>query len=124
MKSKPPAPTSGSRTCAQNSRTCGSSASIFFGVNTRDSRPRWIVWIGGSSKMKMPGGISMSALISSRMPPRAGDVGVAVDEAPLDVVEAAHRVEVVLLVVVERRFSRIRRKAGIRVSVNAESYGS
>ena len=69
-KSKPPAPTSGSRLRAQNSRIFGSSASIFFGVNTRDSRLRCTVWIGGSSKMSTPGGISMSALISSRMAPR------------------------------------------------------
>ena len=56
MKSKWPAPTSGSRLWAQNSRIFGSSAFIFFGVNTRDSRPRCIVWIGGSSKMKTPDG--------------------------------------------------------------------
>ena len=29
-----------------------------------------MVWIGGSSKMMTPGGISMSALISSRIAPR------------------------------------------------------
>ena len=65
-----PAPTSGSRLLAQNSRTFGSSAFILRGVNTRDSRPRWTVWTGGSSKMRTPGGISMPARISSRMPPR------------------------------------------------------
>ncbi len=70
MKSKRPAPTRGSRLCAQNSRIFGSSAFIFFGVNTRDSRPRCMVWIGGSSKRMTPGGISMSALISSRIAPR------------------------------------------------------
>ena len=35
MKSNPPAPTSGSSVRAQNSRTFGSIAFIFFGVNTR-----------------------------------------------------------------------------------------
>ena len=29
-----------------------------------------MVWVGGSSKITTPGGISMSALISSRIPPR------------------------------------------------------
>ena len=28
-----------------------------------------MVWVGGSSKMMTPGGISMSALISSMIPP-------------------------------------------------------
>ena len=102
-KSNRPAPTSGSRLRAQNSRIFGSSAATFLGVNTRDSRLRWIVCVGGSSKMTTPGGISMFALISSRMPPRPEMKVVAVDEAALDVVEAAHRVEVVRLVVVERR---------------------
>ena len=41
MKSNPPAPTSGSRQRAQNSRTFGSMAFILRGVNTRDSSPRW-----------------------------------------------------------------------------------
>ena len=40
MKSNRPAPTSGSRLRAQNSRTFGSRAFIFFGVNTRESSPR------------------------------------------------------------------------------------
>ena len=71
MKSKPPVPTSGSRLRAQNSRTFGSMAFIFFGVNTRESRPRCRSWPGGSSKMIEPGGISMPLLISSRMVPLA-----------------------------------------------------
>ena len=54
---------------AQNSRTLGSIAFIFLGVKTRDSRPRCTSWIGGSSNSTMPGGISMSALISSRIDP-------------------------------------------------------
>ena len=70
-KSKPPAPTSGSRAWAQNSRTFGSRASIFLGVKTRESRPRWAVCWGGSSKMTMPGGNSMSALMNSSTAPLA-----------------------------------------------------
>ena len=66
-KSKPSLPTNGSRHRAQNSRTSGSRASIFFGVKTRDSRPRCMVCCGGSSKMNMPGGKSTSALMNSRM---------------------------------------------------------
>ena len=69
MKSNPPLPTSGSRLRAQNSRTWPSRASIFLGVNTRDITLRWMSWMGGSSKRTMPGGISMPALMSSRMEP-------------------------------------------------------
>ena len=45
----------------------------------------------------------MFALISSRMPPRPEMYVLRVDQAALDVFEAADREEVVLLVVVERR---------------------
>ena len=69
-KSNRSAPTSGSRLSTQNSRIFGSSAFIWRGVNTRESSARWMVCVGGSSKINMPGGISMFALISSRMPPR------------------------------------------------------
>ncbi len=69
-KSNLPPPTSGSRLAAQNARISGSSAFIFFGVNTRDSNPRCIVWIGGSSKMITPGGISIPARITSMIAPR------------------------------------------------------
>jgi hypothetical protein len=69
-KSNCPEPTSGSRLAAQNSRIFGSSAFIFFGVNTRDSKPRCSVWIGGSSKMMTPDGISMFALMTSMIAPR------------------------------------------------------
>ena len=95
MKSKPSSPTSGSSVRAQNSRTFGSMASIFFGVNTRDSRPRWMSWIGGSSNSMMPGGISMSALMSSRIDPRPDRNVSQSTSAALDVVEAAQREEVV-----------------------------
>ena len=71
MKSNPPAPTSGSRLRAQNSRTFGSIALIFRGVKTRESRPRCKSCPGGSSKMIEPGGISMPLLISSRTVPFA-----------------------------------------------------
>ena len=71
MKSNPPEPTSGSSERAQNSRTFGSMAVIFRGVKTRDSRPRWMSWVGGSSKMIEPGGMSMFALMSSRTEPFA-----------------------------------------------------
>ena len=71
MKSNPPEPTSGSRLRAQNSRTLGSMAFIFLGVNTRDIRPRCRSWPGGSSKMIEPGGISMPLRISSSSVPLA-----------------------------------------------------
>ena len=44
-------------------------AFILRGVKTRDINPRYAVWLGGSSKITMPGGISMFALISSRIVP-------------------------------------------------------
>ena len=69
MKSKRSAPTRGSRLAAQNSRIFASSSSTRRGVKARESRRRWMVWVGGSSKMMMPGGISMPALISSMIPP-------------------------------------------------------
>ena len=68
-KSNPPVPTSGSRLRAQNSRIWGSMAATRRGVKTRESRLRWTSWSGGSSKMIMPGGISMSLRISSRSVP-------------------------------------------------------
>ena len=64
-------PTSGSSDCAQNSRIIGSSAAILRGVNMRDSSLRCTSWIGGSSKISRPDGISRLALISSRITPRA-----------------------------------------------------
>jgi hypothetical protein len=70
MKSKPPAPTRGSRLRAQKSRILGSSAATFRGENTPPISLRWVAWIGGSSKMITPDGISISDLISSRMLPR------------------------------------------------------
>ena len=69
MKSKWSVPTSGSRLSAQNSRIFGSSSATRRGVKARDKRRRWMVWVGGSSKMMTPGGIAMSALISSMIPP-------------------------------------------------------
>ena len=69
MKSKWSSPMSGSRLVAQNSRIFGSSSATRRGVKARESRRRWMVCVGGSSKMMTPGGISMSALISSMIPP-------------------------------------------------------
>lgn len=53
-----------------NSRICGSSASTLRGVNIRDSRLRWMLWIGGSSKISVPGGISIPDLMISSTAPR------------------------------------------------------
>ena len=52
-----------------NSRTLGSRALILRGVKARESRLRWMSWIGGSSKTRVPGGISMPDFrISSTTP--------------------------------------------------------
>ena len=53
-------------------------------------------------------------------PAAPGDVGVAVDQPALDVLEAAQRVEVVLLVVVERRLLAEPCEHGIRVGVDLD----
>ena len=92
----------GSRLLAQNARIWGSSSAIRRGVNTRDSSFRCRVWVGGSSKMNMPGGIVMPARMKSEERAAAGDEGLVVGEDPLDVLGPAHREEVVRLVVVER----------------------
>ena len=69
MKSNPPVPTSGSRLRAQNSRTLGSMAFMRFGGEHPATAGPVHVCAGGSSKRMMPGGISMSALISSSTEP-------------------------------------------------------
>ena len=90
MKSKPPGADERVEAAgAELADLAARARSSCWGVNTRDSRPRWMVWIGGSSKMSTPGGISMSALISSRMPPRPEMNVSRSSSAPLDVVEAA-----------------------------------
>lgn len=71
MKSILPLPTRGSSAWAQYSRILGSSAAILRGVNIRANSLRCVVWIGGSSKIKAPEGISILALMSSMMAPRA-----------------------------------------------------
>ena len=123
-KSNRPVPTSGSRLAAQNSRIFGSSAFIFFGVNTRDSSPRCRVWIGGSSKMMTPGGISMFGRISSRIAPRP-EMYVSRSARPRSTsVVPAHREEVVLLVVVERRLLAQPAEHRIRIGVDLDVVGS
>ncbi len=70
-KSNRSEPTSGSRHTAQKARTFASNAFIFFGVKARDTSARWMVWSGGSSLMNTPGGMTGSALTTSRMSPLA-----------------------------------------------------
>ena len=70
-KSNRSPPASGSRQATQKARTLSSSALIFFGMNARDTSARWMVCSGGSSLMNTPGGITGSALTTSRMSPLA-----------------------------------------------------
>ena len=95
-----------------------------FGVKTRESSERWAVWIGGSSWIRVPAGISMSALIMSRRTPLRLENVVPIDEGVLDIVEPADGVEVVRLVVVERRLVPQRRNTGYGSSRISRSYGS
>ena len=98
-----PRPTSGSRVRAQNSRTFGSIASIAFGVNTRDIRLRCRscdrrVLHEDRARRHLDAGqdhLERRALARAERVP--------VDEGLLDVVVAGQRVEVVLLVPVQRR---------------------
>src|SRR5687768_6074350 len=53
-------------------------------------------------------------------PAAARDEGRAVDEAPLDVVVAAHRVEVVAIVVVQRRLLPEATERRVRVAVDLD----
>ena len=123
MKSKPPAPTSGSSERAQKSRTSGSIAAIFFGVNTRLSRPRWTSWIGGSSNRMMPGRDLEVGPDQLEDRPAAGLERLPVEEPALDVVEPAEGEEVVLLVVVEGRFVAEPTPDRVRVGVDLEVVG-
>ena len=70
--------------------------------------------------MSIPGGISMFALISSRMPPRPEMKVFGVDQAALDVLEAADGEEVVLLVVVERRLVAQPAEHRVRIGVDLD----
>ena len=40
-------------------RICGSMRAIWRGVNIRARGLRWMVWVGGSSKITIPDGISV-----------------------------------------------------------------
>ena len=69
-KSKWPVPTSGSSSSAHIARISGSSPETLRGVNIRESRLRWIVCVGGSSKINVPGGNSTPAFSRSSVTPR------------------------------------------------------
>ena len=124
MKSKPPEPTSGSSTSAQKARTWGSSACIFLGVKTRESR-RAVAGRGpaGPRRGSTPGGISMLALMISRTEPRPESVGLPVEHGRVDVVPAAQREELVLLVPVQRRLVAQPLPHRVRVGVDVEVVG-
>ena len=96
-------PASVSRVLAQNSRTSSSIWLTARGVNTRESRARWKVWNGGSSKMNSPGATGIFAEHGVEDRALAGDERVAVLEHALDVVVPADRVEAVAIVVVQGR---------------------
>ncbi len=65
--SKPSEPTSGSRQLMQYRRIWSSISAIRRGVNTRAINPRSMLWIGGSSNIITPLGMSKSDFTSSRM---------------------------------------------------------
>ena len=98
-----PCPRAGSRLRAQNARTLSSSAFIRFGVNTRDIRPRCTSWARRVLHEDVAGRQLDAGHDEVERRALAGPVRVPVLHGPLDVVEAAQRPEVVLLVAVERR---------------------
>ncbi len=120
MKSNSLAPTSGSRQLTQNARIWGSSAATRFGEKTRDIRRRWMVWTGGSSKMSTPERHLDVGPDQFDDAAAAGDEGLRVEIAPLDVGEPAHGVEVVGLVVIERRL--LAQPAEDRVGVGVDRH--
>ena len=60
-------------------------AAIRRGVNTRDINPRSMVWIGGSSNIMTPLGMSKSDFINSRMSLRWFENVSPIGDRPLDV---------------------------------------
>ena len=121
MKSNRSPPTSGSRLRAQNSRIFGSSSATRLGVKARESRRRWIVWVGGSSKMRIPGGISMFDPDELDDPALPRDVGLRIEQPTLHVLVPAQRVEVVGVVVVERRLLAQPPVHRVRVGVDLDA---
>ena len=119
-KSNRSAPTSGSRHAAQNARIWSSSSLIRLGVNARDTSARCIVCTGGSSLMNTPGGMTGSALTTSRMSPLAELSRFGVLQRRLDVGEAAQPPEVEALVVVERRLVPQPPVGRVRVGVDLD----
>ena len=103
MRSNSFSPTSGSRLRAQNSRIFGSSAETRRGVNTRESRLRCDVVRGRIFEDECSRRELDVRLDQLEDAAASRDESLRVDEALLAVLVAAHRVEVVLLVVVERR---------------------
>ena len=82
-----------------------------------------MVWVGGSSKITIPDGISMPDLMISSTPPLP-EMNVSRSlQSPLDVLVAAHRVEVVRLVVVERRLLAKTREHRVRIGVDLDVVG-
>ena len=123
MKSKPPAPISGSSERAQNSRIWSSSASIFFGVNTRDMQRPVDGVRGRILEQERARGNLEARLDQLEDPASRRAVRVAVDEAALDVLVAAHGVEVVRLVVVERRLLAEAAEHRVRIGVDRDVVG-
>ena len=123
MKSKRPAPTSGSRLRAQNSRILGSRPLMFRGVKTRARRRRCTWWRGRVLEDDGAGRQLHAALDQLEHGALARDVGLPVQRAAVDVLEAADGVEVVALVVVERPFVAEPLPHRIRVRVDLEVVG-
>ena len=93
----------------------GSSEDTRRGVKTRDSNLRWMSWAGGSSISSVPGGISMFALITSRIGPREEENVFQSVSPSLHVLRPGQRIEVVPVVVVQRRLGPHPRISGVRI---------
>ena len=112
----------GSRQLTQNRRIWSSIAAILRGVNTRDISPRNIVWMGGSSNIITPLGMSKSDFTSSRMSPRIRE-GCPVRQRRLDVCVTRQGPEAVARVVMERRFFAKARVDRVRVGGDVDVGG-
>ena len=121
MKSKPPAPTSGSRRAgAELAHLRLDGVHLLGREHPRQQAAVDVVDRAGPRRGSMPGRDLDVGLDQLEDRALARPVRLPVDERPLDVVEAAQRVEVVLLVVVERRLVAQPLPDRVRIGVDLE----
>ncbi len=125
MKSNRLRPTSGSRLCAQNSRILGSSALILRGGEHPRQQlamhvvDRWVLEKNHRARRDFDVGLDQ---LDDRAACRAERL--VVDQCLGNVVEAAQRVEVELLVVIERCFFAQTGERRVRIGIDLDVVGN